>query len=106
MPPRVRSRRRPVGPRRGPRIPPPPRSRPQRPPGGGVMASRIAATVARLLGRKPRRAATVDQLGTVLAAASETGPALTVPGISAWLGRETAPDDSEFMASLAGGFTE
>jgi hypothetical protein len=70
------------------------------------MASRIAAAAARFLGRKPRQTATVDQLGTVLAAASETRAALTVPGISAWLGRETAPDDTEFMASLAGGFTE
>jgi hypothetical protein len=70
------------------------------------MASRIATTVARLLGRKPRQTATVDQLGTVLAAASETRAALTVPGIAAWLGRETAPDDTEFTASLVGGFTE
>jgi hypothetical protein len=70
------------------------------------MASRIAATVARLLGRKPRQTATVDALGTVLAAASETGALVTVPGVTAWLGRETAPDDMDFMASLAGGFTE
>jgi hypothetical protein len=70
------------------------------------MASRIAATVARLLGRKPRQTATVDHLGTVLAAASETGAALTVPGVAAWVGRETAPDDTEFIASLVGGFTE
>jgi len=70
------------------------------------MASRIAAAAARLLGRKPRQAATVDQLGTVLAAASETGAPLTVPGVAAWLGHETDPDDTEFMASLAGGFTE
>jgi hypothetical protein len=70
------------------------------------MASRIAAAVARLLGRKPRQVATVDQLGTVLAAASETGALVTVPGVAAWLGRETAPDDTEFMASLIGGFTE
>ena len=70
------------------------------------MASRIASIAARLFGRKPRQTATVDQLGTVLAAASETGAALTVPGITAWLGRETTPDDTEFMASLADGFTE
>jgi hypothetical protein len=70
------------------------------------MASRIAAAVARLLGRKPRQTATVDHLGTVLAAASETGALITVPGIATWLGRETAPDDTDFTASLAGGFTE
>ena len=70
------------------------------------MASRIAVAAARLFGRKPRQAATVDQLGTVLAAASETGAPLTVPGIAAWLGRETDPDDTDFMASLAGEFTE
>ncbi|MDQ0758767.1 hypothetical protein [Streptomyces canus] len=70
------------------------------------MASRIVATVTRLLGRKPRPVASVDPLGTVLAAASETGAVITVPGIAAWAGRETAPDDTDFMASLVGGFTE
>ncbi len=70
------------------------------------MASRIAAAAARLFGRKPRQAATVDSLAGVLDPASETGAVIAMPGIAAWVGRETAPDDTEFVASLVGGFTE
>jgi hypothetical protein len=33
-------------------------------------------------------------------------PTLVVPGLASWLGRETAPDDTDFHASLDGGFTE
>jgi glyoxylate carboligase len=70
-----------------------------------VTLSRIAAVASRLL-RRNRRPAAVDSLGVVLAAASETGAVVTIPGLAAWLGYETAPDDADFMASIVGGFTE
>jgi len=57
--------------------------------------SRVAATLSRLLGRDKPRTAPVDGLGVILAAASETGAVVTVPGLAAWLGwTPTEPDDS------------
>jgi len=47
-----------------------------------------------------------ESLDSVLGAAAETGAVVIIRGISDWLGREHAPDDDDFMASLVGGFTE
>jgi len=71
-----------------------------------AVLSRIAATLPRLLRRHQPRTAPVDAFGVVLAAASETGAVITIPGLAAWLGHETASDDADFMTSLASGFTE
>jgi hypothetical protein len=57
--------------------------------------ARIAAPLARLLRRPQPRTASVDSLGVVLAAASETGAVITVPGLAAWLGwTPPEPDDA------------
>lgn len=62
--------------------------------------------LSRLLHRDRRRPAAVNSLAGVLDPACETGAVIAVPGIAALLGREQAPDDTEFMASMVGGFTE
>lgn len=67
---------------------------------------RIRALAARLLRRSRLQPAPVDSLGVVLAAASETGAVVTIPGIAAWLGCEHPAIDADFRASLDGGFTE
>ena len=63
-------------------------------------------TLVARLRRRPALPAQGDSLGTVLAAASETGAVVTIPGLLHWLGREQASDDADFRASIDGGFTE
>jgi len=70
-----------------------------------VTRSRIAAVVARLRRRKARTSP-VDSFDAILAASVETGGVITVPGLLDWLGRETGTPDTDFKASLDGGFTE
>lgn len=67
------------------------------------MMAGIHALVARLRGRRIRPAR-VDSLGTVLDAASETGAVVQIPGITRWLYGQQP--DSDYRASLDGGFTE
>jgi len=45
-------------------------------------------------------------LDAILAAASETGAVVTVPGLLDWLGYSPRTVDADFKASLDGGFTE
>lgn len=47
-----------------------------------------------------------EALDSVLAAASETGAVVAIPGLLHWLGREPHTSDTDFRASLDGGFTE
>lgn len=47
-----------------------------------------------------------EALDSVLAAASETGAVVAIPGLLRWLGRDTSQPESDFRASLDGGFTE
>lgn len=45
-------------------------------------------------------------LDAVLAAASETGAVVSIPGLLHWLGRDRHDIDPDFRASVDGGFTE
>ena len=45
-------------------------------------------------------------LDAILAAASETGAVVTIPGLLNWLGRDPHASEKDFRASVDGGFTE
>lgn len=45
-------------------------------------------------------------LDAVLAAASETGAVVTIPGLLNWLGRSAEQEKADYQASIDGGFTE
>ena len=64
------------------------------------------AAAARRLVQRGRRPIGSDSIGVVLAAASETGAVVTIPGLLHWRGREQRSDDPDFKASIDGGFTE
>lgn len=63
------------------------------------------ALVARLR-RRQIRPARIDSLGTVLDAASETGAIVQIPGLAHWLYEPQQPSDTDYRASIDGGFTE
>lgn len=67
--------------------------------------SRIVSAARRLVHRG-RRPVGSDSFGVVLAAASETGAVVTIPGLLHWLGQEQRPVDPDFKASIDAGFTE
>lgn len=48
----------------------------------------------------------VDSFDALLAASSETGAVVTIPGLLHWLGRETSTPDPDFTASIESGLTE
>lgn len=43
---------------------------------------------------------------SLLAAASETGAVVAIPGLLSWLGRDSHASEADFRASVDGGFTE
>lgn len=45
-------------------------------------------------------------LDAVLAAAAETGAVVAIPGLLRWLGRDPHSSETDFRASIDGGFTE
>jgi hypothetical protein len=47
-----------------------------------------------------------EALDAVLAAASETGAVVTIPGLLRWLGRDPHASQEDFRASIDGRFTE
>ena len=47
-----------------------------------------------------------DSLAALLNAAAETGATIAVPGLLDWLGVKPRTADSDFQASIDGGFTE